>query len=136
MTHQDPTPLTYAKVLAVKPGFEVDNPEDLHEVRTSTLGESRNLQYGTAARLTLRLSPARHPDQPDRVRKLDYDVLVDTDITELDLAASDVHEIQHQWSEEVTVSGRRPRLTWVGGLFLLEDDDRQPTSIRLGGPRV
>ena len=32
MTDQDPTPLTYAKVLAVKPGFQVDNPADLHEV--------------------------------------------------------------------------------------------------------
>ena len=46
VTHQDPRPLTYAKVLAVKPGFEVDNPEGFREVRTSTLGESRNLQYG------------------------------------------------------------------------------------------
>mgnify|MGYP003693932707 CR=1 FL=1 len=29
VTNQDPTPLTYAKVLAVKPGFQVDNPADL-----------------------------------------------------------------------------------------------------------
>jgi outer membrane receptor protein involved in Fe transport len=36
-TRQDPAPLTYAKVLAVKPGFQVDNPADLHEVRASTL---------------------------------------------------------------------------------------------------
>ena len=49
VTHQDPTPQVYAKVLAVKPGFVVDNPQDLHEVRTSILQESRNLQYGTAA---------------------------------------------------------------------------------------
>ena len=136
VTHEDPIPLTYAKVLAVKPGFEVDNPGDLHEVRTSTLGKSRNLQYGTSVRLTWRLSPAATLTSLTAYRKLDYRVLVDTDITELDLAASDVHEIQHQWSEEVTVSGRRPGLSWVGGLFLLEDDDRQPTSIRLGGPRV
>ena len=69
-------------------------------------------------------------------RKLDYRVLADTDITELDLAASDVHEIQHQWSEELTLSRVGQRLSWVGGLFLLADDDRQPTSIRLGGPQV
>lgn len=136
VTHQDPTPLTYAKVLSVKPGFEVDNPEGLREVRTSTLGESRNLQYGAAARLTLPLGSTTTLTSLTAFRKLDYRVLVDTDITELDLAASDVHEIQHQWSEEVTVSGRRPRLTWVGGLFLLQDADRQPTSIRLGGPRL
>ncbi len=136
VTDQDPTPLTYAKVLEVKPGFEVDNPEGLREVRTSTPGESRNLQYGGAARLTLSLASMTTLTSLTAFRKLDYDVLVDTDITELDLAASDVHEIYHQWSEEVTVSGRRPGLTWVGGLFLLDDSDRQPTSIRLGGPRL
>jgi iron complex outermembrane receptor protein len=134
VTHQDPTPLTYAKVLAVKPGFTVDNPPDLHEVRTSTPAESRSLHYGAAARLTVRLAADTTLTSLTAFRKLDYDVLVDTDITELDLAASRVHEIQRQWSEEVTVSRQRPGLTWVGGLFLLDDVDRQPTRIRLGGP--
>jgi hypothetical protein len=47
VTHQDATPLTYAKVLAEKPGFVVDNPQDFREVRSSIVQESRNLQYGT-----------------------------------------------------------------------------------------
>src|SRR4029450_6072100 len=51
VTHQDPTPQTYPKGLGGKPGFVIDNPQDLHEVRTSFRHESRNLQYGTAARL-------------------------------------------------------------------------------------
>ncbi len=42
-THQDPAPLVYAKVLAVKPGFQVDNPADLHEVRTSVPASSRKM---------------------------------------------------------------------------------------------
>ena len=136
VTHQDPTPLTYAKVLAVKPGFEVDNPKDPREVRTSTLGESRNLQYGVAGRLELRLAPHTTLTSLTAYRKLNYDVLVDTDITELELAVTDLHEIQHQWSEELTLAGRHSGVTWVGGLFLLEDSDRQPTSVLLGGPRV
>ena len=136
VTHQDPTPLTYAKVLAVKPGFEVDNPLDLHEVRTSTLAESRSLQWGASARLTLRLAPATTLTSLTAYRKLDYDVLADADVTELELTATRIHELQHQWSEEVTLSGRHPRLTWVGGVFLLGDNDHQPTSVRLGGPRV
>ena len=136
VTHQDPRPLTYAKVLAVKPGFEVDNPAGPREVRTSTLGESRNLQYGVAARLALRLSSQTTLTSLTAYRKLDYDVFVDTDITELELAVTDLHEIQHQWSEELTLSGRQSGVTWVGGLFLLADRDHQPTSLLLGGPGV
>ncbi len=136
VTHQDPRPLTYAKVLAVKPGFEVDNPEGPRDVRTSTLGESRNLQYGVAARLELRLASQTTLTSLTAYRKLDYDVFVDTDITELELVVNDLHEIQHQWSEELTLSGRQSGMTWVGGLFLLADRDHQPTSLLLGGPGV
>ena len=117
----------------MKPGFEVDNPA----------GPSRGPRLDARPRAgtcsTARAPASRCASRPATTltsltayRKLDYDVLADTDITELDLAASHVHEIQHQWSEEVTVSGRRPGLSWVGGLFLLEDDDRQPTSSAWG----
>jgi len=136
VTHQAPVPLTYAKVLAVKPGFEVVNPADPHEVRTSTPGESRNLQYGASLRFAAQLSQATSISSLTAFRKLDYRVLVDTDITELDLTASDVREIHRQWSEELTVSHQRAGLKIVGGLFFFDDVDRQPTKIRLGGPRL
>jgi iron complex outermembrane receptor protein len=134
MTHRDPPPLNAAKVLSVKPGYEVDNPQPLHEVRTSTLAESRNRQYGAAARLTLRLSPGTTLTSLTAFRKVDFDLLVDSDITELRLAETRIHEIQHQWSEEVTASGGAPRLRWVGGVFVLEDVDREPFLIRLEAP--
>ena len=136
VSRQDPAPLTYSKVLAVKPGFEVDNPPDLHEVRASTLAWSRNLQHGAAARYTLQLSPDTTLTSLTAYRKLDYDLLSDTDITELELTASHVHEIQHQWSEELTLARQRPGRSWVAGVFLFDDVDRQPTSILLGGPRL
>ena len=135
-THQDPTPLTYAKVLAVKPGYAVDNPSDLHDVRTSTPAESRNLQYGASARLKFSLTPTTMLTSLTAYRKLDYDVLADTDITELDLVASHVHEIHDQVSEEVTIAQQRQGLSWVGGIFLFDDVDRQPTSVRFAGPRL
>jgi iron complex outermembrane receptor protein len=135
-THKDPTPLTYAKVLAVKPGFQVDNPADLHEVRTSTLAENRTLQGGAAVRLTARFGAATTVTSLTAFRKLDFDNRNDADITELDLSAGHVREIQHQWSEELSVSQQRDRLTWIGGLFLFDEVDRQPVSVILGGPRL
>jgi iron complex outermembrane recepter protein len=133
MTHRDPAPLVYAKVLAVKPGFQVDNPADLHDVRTSTLAESRNLQYGGAARLSVNLAPATVLTSLTAFRKLDYNLVVDADITELNLTISNPHEMQHQVSEELTVSQQRGRLTWIGGLFVLDEVDRQPTHVSLPG---
>jgi hypothetical protein len=57
---------------------------------------------------------------------------VDADITELDLTISHVHEIHHQWSQEVTVPivGRASR---VAGVFLFKEEDHQPTVVTLGG---
>jgi iron complex outermembrane receptor protein len=133
VTHQDPAPLVYAKVLAVKPGFTVDNPSDLHEVRTSVDAWSRNLHYGTSARYTLRLGSDLTLSSLTAYRSLNYELLVDADITELELTQSNVHEIHHQVSEEVTLSQRRGRVTWLGGLFLFREADAQPTRVPLGG---
>jgi iron complex outermembrane recepter protein len=136
LTHRDPAPLVYAKVLAVKPGFQIDNPADLHEVRTSTLAEGRNLQYGGAARFTMHLAPDTVLTSLTAFRKLDYDFIVDADITELNLAISHPREMQHQLSEELTISQQRGRLSWIAGVFVLDEFDRQPTFVALGAQRL
>jgi iron complex outermembrane recepter protein len=136
LTHRDPAPLVYAKALSVKPGFQVDNPADLHEVRASTLAEGRNLQYGGAARLSVNLAPRTILTSLTAFRKLDYKFVVDADITELNLTISNPHEMQHQISEELTVSQQRGRLTWIGGLFVLDEVDRQPTNVPLPALRL
>ena len=136
MTHQDPIPLTYAKVLVVKPGFQVDNPADLHEVRASTLAEGRILQYGGTARFTAILPASTTLTSTTAFRKLEYDVVNDADITELNLTAVHLHEDQHQWSEEVTISQQRLGLSWIAGLFLFDEVDRQPTLITFEEPRL
>lgn len=136
LTHRDPAPMNYPKVLDVKPGFTIDNPADLHEVRASTLAEGRNVQYGGSARFTMGLANDLTLTSLTAFRALDYELKVDGDITELELVLSHVHEIQHQISEEITLAQRRSPLKWIAGLFLLEDDDRQPTFVHLGGSRL
>ncbi len=133
VTHQAPTPLVYAKVLAVKPGFTIDNPPDLHDVRTSLIAESRNVQAGGSGRLTLRFGQDLTLASLTAFRALDYDVLVDADITELELTRSHVTEQHHQFSQEVTLAQRREHLQWIAGAFLFSEDDRQPTFVGLGG---
>jgi len=135
-THQNPTPLTYAKVLAVKPGFQVDNPADLHEVRTSTPAEGRILQYGASARFTASLPAGMTLTSTTAFRALDYRIAHDADITELHLTAVDLQERQRQWTEEITLSQQRRQLSWIAGLFLFDEADRQPTAITLEVPRL
>ena len=131
VTHDDARPLTYAKVLVEKPGYDVNNPADFYAVRASTLARGHNMQYGASARLRIDLTPTTRLTSVSAYRALDYQRLVDTDITELDLNATDIHEIQHQLSEEVTISHSRPGMTAIGGLFLFGESDLQPTMIRM-----
>jgi iron complex outermembrane receptor protein len=125
ITNQRGTPLTFNKVLSVKPGFQIDNPADLHEVRTSMPASHHLQQYGAAAQLTTALSPSTTVASLTAFRKLDYSFSLDSDITELDLSTFDQDESQHQLSEEITVSHQHPWLTWVGGVFLFREADDQ-----------
>ena len=118
VSDQRGTLLTFNKVLQVKPGFQVDNPSGLHQVRTSTSASSRVRQDGTSARLTAALNPSTTLVALTAFRRLDNEFLVDADITELKLLEAHNRERQHQWSEEVTITNRRPRLTSIGGVFL------------------
>jgi iron complex outermembrane receptor protein len=123
--YQRGTPLTFNRVLAVKPGFHVDNPPDLHDVRASALAWNRTRHSGASARLTMALTPSTTLVSLTAFRKLDFEFFVDADITELDLLTTHNHELQHQLSEEITISHQQPRLTWVGGAFLFDEADHQ-----------
>jgi iron complex outermembrane receptor protein len=124
-SEQEGTPLHYNKVLQVKPGFQVDNPLDSREVRTSMLQSGRVLQYGASARLTTALTPSTTLVSLTAFRRLDNEYLADADITELNLFSAHNRERQHQWSEELTVTHRRPRLTSIAGAFLFGEADHQ-----------
>jgi iron complex outermembrane receptor protein len=122
---QDGTPLAFNKVLAMKPGFQINNPPDFHEVRSSAFPSNRTLQSGVSARLTTALTPSTHLVSLTAYRKLDYEFFVDADMTELELVTTHQHEWQHQLSEEITIVHQRPRLTWVAGVFLFDEFDHQ-----------
>ncbi len=122
---QDGTPLTFSKVLVAKPGFQFDNPPDLHDVRASALAWNRTRQYGASARLTTALSPSTTLVSLTAYRSLDFEYFVDADITELNLLTTHQHDRQHQLSEELTISHQQPRLNWVGGVFLFNEADHQ-----------
>ena len=126
VSDQQGTPLTYNKVLAVKPGFQVDNPASLFDVRTSTPASARVLQSGASVRFTSAPTPSTKLTSLTAYRQLDHEYLVDADVTELDLVSAHVRERQHQWSEEATMVDRRRRVTSVAGLFLFSERDHQP----------
>jgi iron complex outermembrane receptor protein len=122
---QNGTPLTFSKVLAAKPGFQFDNPSDLHDVRASALAWNRTRQYGASARLTTTLSPSTTLVSLTAYRSLDFEYFVDADITELNLLTTHQHDLQHQLSEELTISHQQPRLNWIAGAFLFNEADHQ-----------
>ena len=123
--HQSGVPLTYNKVLVAKPGYQFDNP------RTSTTFDrlyspwNDTLHYGASARLTMALTPATTLVSLTAFRALDYEFFADSDSTELDLLRTRQLELQHQLSQEITISHQQPRLTWVGGVFLFSESDHQ-----------
>jgi iron complex outermembrane recepter protein len=118
-------PLTYNKVLVAKPGYLFDNPADFHDVRTSLLAWNDTQHYGATARLTMALAPATTLVSLTALRALDYEFVVDSDITELDLIRTHQLERQHQLSQEITIAHQQPRLTWVAGMFLFSESDHQ-----------
>ena len=75
------------------------------------------MQSGASARFTFNLTPSIQVTSLSAFRNEDFDVLIDEDISELDLTRTRVHEIQHQVSEELTIASRNQRITWVGGCF-------------------
>jgi iron complex outermembrane receptor protein len=123
--NQSGTPLTYNKVLEVKPGFQVNNPSSLYDVRTSTAASARVRQSGTSVRFTSALTPSTTLVSLTAFRRLDNEYLVDADITELDLFTAHIDERQHQWSEEATITDRRRRITSIAGTFLFTEHDHQ-----------
>jgi len=133
---QDGTPLTFSKVIAAKPGFQFDNPPELHDVRASTLASNQTLHYGASARLTMALTPSTKLVSLTAFRKLDYEFVVDADITELHLLTTHQLDRQHQLSEEITIAHQRPRLSWVAGVFLFDEFDHQSFWVDQYGPRT
>ena len=97
VTHSDPAPVYYSKILAVKPGFEVDTPPGFYDVRASFPAHGPDRSSPESPLVSRSTSRRRFAlTSLSAFRKLDFDVVVDGDASELDLDISRVHEIQHQ----------------------------------------
>ena len=59
------------KILVVKPGFQVDNPTELHDVRASFPAVGETLQSGASARLTVDLTPSIRATSLTAFRSMD-----------------------------------------------------------------
>jgi iron complex outermembrane receptor protein len=117
----DGVPLTNAKPIEAKPGFTFDNPASLWAVRASELAFGKNIQQGTSAKLVVPLRRAITLTSLTAYRKSNHRFVVDGDSTELVIGLTDVPDLQHQLSEELTLVQRGLRLTWVCGAFFFDD---------------
>jgi iron complex outermembrane receptor protein len=127
-------PLTYAQPLASRPGFSIPPSPSLWEVRTNDPAVGHNTQSGGAAKLVLHLSDTMMLTSLTARRSADYRALVDLDLIDRPLQSLDVVDTQRQVSQELTVAGRTPRFSWVGGAFVLDEHVDGPVLITLYGP--
>ena len=137
MTHSDPPPIYYSKILAVKPGFHVDNPAGFYDVRASFPADGRHVPVR-------RVRPSHAG--PDAVDAVDQPVgLPQRSISTWSSTAMPRSSISI--SRACTRSSTRspkkspsplvtPRLTWIAGLFLFDETDREPSSTIVPGPRA
>src|SRR6185436_2122031 len=128
--------LSNHKILSIKPGFVVDNPANPRDVRLSTVNSSGVSHSGAMARVTSQLTPSTMLTSITGVRRLNNQYVSDADVSELNLLVSRIHERQHQWSEELTVSGRHRKVTWVGGFFVFDELDRQGVRVDQNASRT
>ena len=106
-----------------------DSPASLWEVRTSHLTSGKNIQQGASARLAVRLNATTTLTSLTAYRKSNYRFFIDADATELPLQTSDVPDLQHQVSQELTLVQRTPKLTWIGGAFFYDDHNEGQVEI-------
>ena len=100
-----------------------DSPDSLWAVRTSHLASGKNIQQGASAKLAVRLNGTTTVTSLTAYRKSDAHFFFDPDATELQVATTDAPGVQRQVSQELTLAQRTPRLTWIAGVFLFDDND-------------
>ena len=119
-------PLTYAKPLVAKPGFSFETPPSVWKVRTNHLAAGESTHGGATANLTLGINSTTTLNSLTAWRLSNHHFFIDAALTEHVLMTTDYTDRQHQLSQELTIVQRTPRLTWIGGVFLLNEHDQQP----------
>ena len=126
-------PLTLAKPLASGPTIQglpppppIHIPDDFWSVRPNDHAEGRNNQWGTSARLTIRLGDTATLTSVTAYRHGDFRLFLDSDTTEFPRATTRVSETQRQVSQDLTFAQRTARMTWIGGAFWFDERNRGP----------
>jgi iron complex outermembrane receptor protein len=129
-------PLTLARPVARNPDAppgtpSFDIPDGFWSVRANDLAEGRNRQRGTSARLSLRLGDTATLTSLTAYHDADFRLFVDSDTTERALATTRLSDRQRQVSQEVTLTRRTPRVSWIGGLFVFGERTHGPFELTL-----
>jgi len=124
-------PLTYAKPITARPGFDFDRPVSLWTVRTSHLAAGANIQQGGSAKLTLRVNDRTTLTSLTAYRQSNHRFFIDADLTERPLQTNDIRDLQHRVSQELTLVRRTPKLVWIGGSYFFDEHTRGPVLITL-----
>ena len=98
-------------------------------MRTSDLASGKNIQQGASAKLAVRLNATTTLTSLTAYRRSNYRFFIDADATELPVQTSDVPDVQHQVSQEVTLVQRTPKLTWIGGAFFFDEHNEGQVEI-------
>jgi iron complex outermembrane recepter protein len=64
-------------------------------------------------------------------RASNYRFFIDSDSTELRVTTSDVPDLQHQVSQELTLVARTSKLTWIGGTYFFDDHNEGQVEITM-----
>ena len=110
-----------AKPIVAKPGFPFDSPASLWAVRASDLAFEKNTQAGRVGEAGGSSERDDNAEQSHRVSESNQQIFGDADGTELRLQSADIPDLQRQVSQELTVVQRLPKLTWIGGAFLFDE---------------
>lgn len=132
------TPLGLVRPLAPNtsppPGASFKIPDDFWSVRTSHLAEGRNDQGGAAARLSVQVADSLTLTSLTAYRNTDLRVFSDSDTTEIEMATARVPDRQLRISQELTLTGRSARLTWISGVSGFDAQNRSGIDLTLYRP--
>lgn len=104
-------------------------PTDLHEVRKNTPEHTDVKQYGADLTVDYALSDTISLRSITAYQHTKYNLLVDADSSELDLATNQMDSAAHQFTTELNLLGDTGSLKWVLGAFYLDESSDETFTV-------
>ncbi len=129
----DIRPSSFSKTLAPFSALTDSILGDFSRIAHNFPSRSQVRLWGIAEDISYAVNDATTLRSLTAYRENRIEAEIDSDATELDLLRSTPFEDQSQWSQELTLSGRTERVTYVaGGYFLREDVQERITVQNIG----